>query len=75
MVMSIPGPLGVLYYLDSIGISFLDADSPATCPQGETGGSVDIGPPWRNSFGEFSGPRKPGLGQGENLGPNLIGLL
>ena len=26
MVMSISGPLGVLYYLDSIGISFLDAD-------------------------------------------------
>ena len=46
----------------------------------EAGGSADIGPPWRDSFVEFSGPRKPGLGQGENLSavwqaglrPNLL---
>jgi hypothetical protein len=37
---------------------------------GEAGGSAGIGPPWRDSFGEFSGLRKPGLGQGENLRPN-----
>jgi hypothetical protein len=32
--------------------------------------SAGIGPPWRDSFVEFSGSRKPGLGQGENLRPN-----
>ena len=26
-------------------------------------------PPWRDSFGKFSGSQKPGLGQGEDLCP------
>ncbi len=38
----------------------------------EAGGSPDIGPPWRDDFVALSGLRKPGLGQGENLRPNLI---